>query len=72
MGRTVYHDDFYEACLLSFQGLTHEEIGVKLDVTGRTVSGWAQREEWKSLQEEFRAAKRKQVLEVVLGNETST
>ncbi len=29
-------------------------------------------EEWKSLQEEFRAAKRKQVLDAVLANETST
>ena len=72
MGRTIYHEDFYEACLLSFQGFTHEEIGVKLKVTRQTVSGWAQREEWKSLQEELRAAKRKQVLESVLANETST
>ncbi len=70
--RTINANAFYDACLLAFQGVRYEDIGERLGVTRVTVSNWAQRPEWKELQKELHEKKRQQVLDAVLGNETST
>ena len=69
--RTLNADAFYDACLLAFQGVRYDKIGERLGVNRRTVASWAQRPEWKELQKELHEKKRQQVLDAVLGNETS-
>ena len=70
--RTLNIDAFYDACLLAFQGVRYDKIGERLGFTRTTISNWAQRPEWKELHKELREKKRQQVLDAVLGNETST
>lgn len=69
--RTINAEAFYDACLMAFQGVRYEKIGERLGVSRVTVSNWAQRAEWKQLHKELREKKRQQILDAVVGKETS-
>jgi len=45
--RRINAEAFYDACLLSFQGVGYREISKRRGVTPTTLVSWAKREEWK-------------------------